>query len=130
MDLSKLDVVAGANAGTWVDIISPRNNQPTGIRIKVRGADSDAVRDAVEKAQRARLDDLRAKVPDDEARRRTRDRDTGVMVLATLDWQGVERDGAAWPFSADAAREAYERYPVLREQVAEAIADRGLFLTP
>lgn len=130
MDLSKLDVVAGANAGAWVDIISPRTNQPTGIRIKVLGADAEKVKAAVEAAQRSRLEDLRAKVPDDEAKRRQEARDADLMVAATLAWEGIELEGAPLAFTPDNVRMVYARFPVVREQVAAAIGDRGLFLTP
>ena len=130
MDLGKLDVVAGANAGAWVDIIHPTTLQKTGVRIKVLGADSEAVRKAVEEARRARLEDLRAKVSDEEGKRRMDARDLGILVTATLAWEAVELEGKALDCTPENLRMVYGRFPVIREQVAAAIGDRGVFLTP
>ena len=130
MDLGKLDVVAGANAGAWVDIIHPTTLQKTGIRIKVLGADSEVVRRAVEKAQRERLEDLRAKVSDEEGKRRMETRDLGILLVATVAWEEVELDGSALQFNDQNVAMVYQRFPVIREQVAAAIGDRGVFLTP
>lgn len=51
-------------------------------------------------------------------------------VAVTLGWQGIERDGAALPFSESAARWLYTQHPWLAVQVNEEAAALGKFIGP
>lgn len=52
-----------------------------------------------------------------------------VMARCTKDWSGfLDRQGEPIPFSVDAARQLYTRFPVIREQVDGFIVQRRNFL--
>ena len=63
LDISAIDVRSGANEGAWLHISHPKTSKllyadddcTVPIRVKVRGLESDAVREVRESARRANL---------------------------------------------------------------------------
>lgn len=123
-DLSTLNVVEAANKGTVVDITHPVSGEVLGIKITVAGSDSDIYRKAQRQILNKRLAQRAVKTKAEEIENESLE----LLVKCTLGWEGVEEAGAPIPFSAEAARSLYKKYPWLREQVDTAIADRSLFL--
>lgn len=58
------------------------------------------------------------------------EKDTEFLVISTLDWKGVKRDGVDIPFSADAVRDLYTdpKRAWLRAQIAEVLGESSRFL--
>lgn len=129
MDISKLNMADRGNAGAWIDIKAP-DGSPTDIRIHIRGARSDAVRQAVERHQQAVAEAVRGKRPDFEALEKTRDAE--LAAAAVIDWTGMEEGGKPLPCTPDEARRllTHPGYDWLAAQVFNAAQDAAVFLKP
>ena len=125
MDLKDLDVVAAANRGADVELVHPITREPLGSTITILGRDSDEYRAAV--AEQARK---RAQSRNKGAISFTEVDDGALDILAacTTGWSGIVENGEPVQFSPAEARRIYKKYPWIREQVDEALADRSLFL--
>lgn len=113
---------------TDVNVVDPTDLTPTGIVVKVYGADSEKAR-AVETAQRNRR--LRVIQATGGARRMKAEEydkeGLDLLVECTAGWSGVVENGEPLEFNSANVRSVYERHPWLREQVDKAVADRSLF---
>ena len=125
MDLKDLDVVAAANRGADVELVHPITREPLDATITILGRDSDEYRAAIS----------------EQARKRAQSRNKGaisfaeaddgameILVACTIGWDGIVENGDPIQFSLAEARRIYKKYPWIREQVDEALADRALFL--
>lgn len=130
IDLSKIDTIAGANAGFDVQIYHPGTNEDLGITIKVLGKDSDEFRKISQAQSKKRMAKIskagfrNSNVPLEEIERDGLE----LMAACTKAWTGVVIDGKALECNAVNAIELYERFPWIREQVDLAIGDRANFI--
>ena len=130
IDLASIDTVAGANKGFDVSIYHPGTLEDLGITITVLGKDSDLYRQKSTKMQQKRLD----KLAKGGFRKKNMNIDgsdaDAIRLLAecTTGWIGVIENKEEIPFSVDNAIDLYTKYPWMREQIDEAIADRSNFL--
>lgn len=129
MDITKLNMAARGNAGAWVEIKAP-DGSPTDIRIHIRGARSDAVRQVVERHQQAMAEAVRSKRPDFEALEKARDSE--LATAAVIDWAGIEEDGQPMPCTPEKVRQllTHPGYDWLAAQVFAAAQDAAVFLKP
>lgn len=107
MDLAQFDMNALGNEGAWVDILSP-TGEATDLKVKVRGAHSDAVRKASEDHTRRVAEAVKAAKGRDidfEALEKLRDAD--LAAASTIDWAGFERDGKPLPCTPENVRALY-----------------------
>lgn len=126
MELSLLDTVSRANEGVEVEIVSPRTGRPSGLTIVVYGKDSQVYRDALKavyERRTKRTDPSPITVEEAESE------SAEILARCTKSWN-AEEDGKPVALTVDAAMSVYRRYPVIRDQVDRAIADRGNFLPP
>lgn len=111
---------------------NPETGAPTAARITLAGPEhplhrrilldkARRMRASLMKSGKVQLDDPE----DDEAA------ETDLLVICTLGWQGISRDGKPLPFSADEARKLYtdpaRRW--LRDQVRTALGEAQTFIT-
>jgi hypothetical protein len=132
LDLCDLDVRKGAEAGFELQLAHPQSGTPLPIFITVLGADSDLYQTALRTQQRRRMERLargkRTPITPEEIE------EDALALLAgiTTAWRtapGVTLDGQAFPaFSQNAAKQIYQRFPWIREQVDQAMGDRANFL--
>lgn len=129
MDIGKLNMADRGNAGAWIDIKAP-DGRPTDIRIHIRGARSDAVRQVVERHQQAVAEAVRGKRPDFEALEKARDAE--LAAAAVIDWTGMEEGGQPLACTPETARRllTHPGYDWLAAQVFNAAQDAAVFLRP
>jgi hypothetical protein len=131
-DVETLDVAAACEAGYEFELVNPHTQEPLGAFVTVRGFDSAVItqhlalrtRDDAQRAAQARRrgQEPPALAPDElEARGRE------LAVLATKGWRLFRRGGADLPFSAEAARELYQRRIWIATQVLDQARDLGNF---
>ncbi len=118
MKLSSLDSTTKASEGIWIDISDPSTGNPTGLRVKILGSDSKVYK-AAEKEVRALI--MKGKDFDDP--------DAEVALRTTIDWEGAEDDeGKPVAFSQKELRDAFAKYPTIRDQIIIRQKTRALFM--
>ena len=123
-DLSRYDGLQEAQeAGVDVDIRDP-NGKKLGITIKVAGPDSLRQRKAIEKmaADRLASDD-----PSPLSPAELFDRQTRGLAVATISWNEFKLDGGIYELNEENAYKLYQRFPFIRDQVAERAGRRSAF---
>jgi hypothetical protein len=122
MDLKKLDTRAGAETGCTVTI-NDVAGRPTDIVIRVRGSDSVAYRDKLQEIQRRqRLEGKAAPAGD------AMPAAVELCAACTIGWDGLNDDGHMVVCSEATAQRIYAEYPVIHEQVLQAVLERANFL--
>lgn len=134
-DLDAIDTKTLADEGVLMVVkkvgstepLIARNGEPVSLRIL--GPDSDKYREMSRRQIQKRLRRLEggkaAEIDLDEAEQDTLD----ILVACTAGWQNIfTPEGNEIPYSADAARVLYAKYPVLREQVDAFATQRANFL--
>lgn len=110
------------------------NNLKQPVSLTVLGSDSRAYRTANRHLQRQRLEraqKARGKLATDEQLDEAEKEDIELLVAITTGWSGVlDSKDKPVPFSKEAVRELYTRYPVAREQADNAALDRTRFTQP
>jgi hypothetical protein len=125
-DLSRYDALQEAQeAGVEIEVRDP-NGKKMGITIKVAGPDSSRQRKAIEKmaAERLASDDPTPLGPQELF-----DRQTRGLAIATLSWSEFKLDGGVYALTEDSAYKLYNRFPFIRDQVAERAGRRSAFFT-
>jgi len=118
MDLKKIDVIAAAEKGFEFTIKEPSGDE-TDIVIEVLGAHS-----RIYKQENAKIEAYkeqqwkRGKQPDQEI---LEEKHIAMFAACTKGWKGIEEDGKAVPFSKEEAVRIYAAYPVIANQVIEAV---------
>jgi hypothetical protein len=128
-DLSKLDTVAGANAGFGLDIMHPSTGENLGITITLLGKDSDEFQRVSRAQSKRRIEKTRRGMRGPVVTQEEVDQD-GIELLAacTTGWTGVVMSGKEVPFSRSEAEKLYREFPWMREQIDVAIGDRSNFI--
>lgn len=129
MDFDKLDVNAAASKGAEVRLKHPVTNLPIDVWVTVIGQDSDEWLAMADESARKALE-APSDTPIQERLEQTRKDNIERLAKATKGWRGVDLGGKPVPFSVNAARDMYTRFTWMRDQVDQAIANRGNFLKP
>ena len=125
MDLSDIvSEVADQERGAWLDIADPVTGEPTGIRFKIAGPDSETQH----RAQLALADELTALAGPDgmvsaEQRERVR---IACLAKCVLDWE-VTENGLPVPFSHKNVVRVLRAAKWLQAQVDAFADDRAAF---
>lgn len=131
VSLARFDTKTKANAGIEIELLDARTGVGSGAFITVRGTDSDEFRAFNADRARIHLERIRehgAKTKQQSAAEADED---GAELLAacTVGWRDLDNeDGTPLAFSPAAAKALYLKYPLIREQIDRAIADRSAFL--
>jgi hypothetical protein len=123
-DLSRFDAMQTAQeAGLDIEIRGP-DNKKIGFTIRIAGPDSLRQRKAIERmaAERMASDDPTPLGPQE-----LYDRQTRGLAGATISWTPFKLDGAMYELSEENAYKLYNRFPFIRDQVAERAGRRSAF---
>lgn len=130
MNLAKLDTAAIANQGAKMEVRGPDGSllKTAGgapVTITLLGADSDvAVRARNATTNRLLKNRGRTQITAESAL----DDTIALLAKCTVGWEGIGIDEDDTPFSQEAAAKLYERFPFIREQADEFVAERANFL--
>jgi hypothetical protein len=113
---------------TEVVIFDPKTRKDTDIVITVYGRDSKVYKQAIRAQVNRRAKNPTRRMALSMTAEDVENETLDLLCSCTAGWRGVLWDGKPLPFSGENARLLYERVPIIREQVDEAIADRNLFL--
>lgn len=127
LDLSALDTSKAAEEGFTLQLVHPDGTLLPG-KIKVQGVDSDAYQQAFRAQQRRAMDRLNRSGKFKATPEQLEAERIEILVRVTIGWEAIALNGEALPFNADNAKMIYTRYPLIREQVDQAVNDRGNFL--
>jgi hypothetical protein len=131
-DLDQLDIVSQANEGSMCVIRHPvtgeeqyqDNGDP--VYLMLAGMDSTMYRDAQRKIADSRLNrkskSAMINLADIEAEQ------ISLLAECTLGWGGMVVAGKELPFDRKTVRSIYEKYPTIREQAEQHVADRSNYL--
>lgn len=125
MDLSKLDTAAVAEQGVALEITHPITGEALGITVILAGSDSATYRkaQAVIARKRMRGRSFKPMSPEEVHLESVR-----LLTSCTLNWSGVELEGATLPCTEANAEVLYRRFPWLYEQADQAMHDRSRYL--
>lgn len=142
MDLKTLDVVTKSNEGFAVQLIHPTTGDELPIFFEVLGADSEEYRKVESKQDRKRVSKVwkgsrfqagaytREDIESDNIRRMAAVTKKWWEVLLDGSHRGtLENDGEFLDCTIDNAVAIYTNNPWIKEQVFEAINDRGNFIS-
>ena len=124
MDLADFDVLAAVEKGHTYTVLTPYGEdkgKPTDIQIDVAGIGSKLYDTAMGR--------IRAYQEKQQSRGKPVDQEymdslyMRLVVDCTRGWTGLKENKKDVPFSKDKATEMYEKYPWLRSQVLDAMAD-------
>lgn len=127
MKLSKFNTLTKSNEGIEIELVDIATGEGSGAFIKVLGTDSKKFKDTNADRARQALERIRNKV--EQTKQEQEDEAAFLLASCTVGWRGLEGDeGEEFPFSEAAALDLYKQYPLIREQVDRAIADRSRFI--
>ncbi len=116
-------LVVAQEQGKEVEILDV-HGKPNGIKIRVVGPDSEHFK----KVQYALADEsLQQQKLGQPSTEEVQKRWFRILAGVTVGWNKFILNGAEYPFSTENALKLYERYPVIREQIA-AVTDRSAFI--
>ncbi|PTE15988.1 hypothetical protein [Pseudogemmobacter blasticus] len=125
MNLSEVSNIAeDQDRGRWLDLLSPYDGKPVGIRLLIAGPDS-----MVQARARLKLADELADMADDEGRVSAENRETARLrnlARCVLAWDATE-DGKAVPFSFEGALRLLRAGRWVQEQVDDFAGSRRAF---
>jgi len=140
MDLEKLDVVRGSNAGFELQLYHPATRANLGIFFTILGRDSEEYRRVLGEQNRQRMSKAaRAGGAYRPLSLEEIEQDTlEILVACTRAWKDVGEKlpdsikvaGKVLACTPENTRKVYLEHPWIREQVDSAIADRANFLKP
>lgn len=129
MKLAKFDTVTNATAGIEVELYDIATGTGSGAFIRVLGTDSAVCREATAERSRRVVERIRAREGKHADADETDADDAELLAACTAGWRGLENDdGTDLVFTRAQARALYLGYPLIKEQVDRAIADRGRFI--
>lgn len=124
-DLDSFDVVARADQGAKCVLKDPVTGEDTPAHLLLAGSDSAIYRQAQHRVANTRIN------------RKSRDRITvedieseqiAILVDCTLGWGGMVLKGVEMQFDRASVKLIYEKFPSVREQAEQFIADRANYL--
>lgn len=137
-DLAVIETRKHAEEGAFFPILNPKTKEPliddggNELKIKISGADASRIKSAVEEREARRRAAI-AEKPDAMAEYnhwKAREQDMiDDLVLLTEGWtDNIELDGKPFPFSKDNARELYQKFPEIAEQMTARATNRLNFM--
>lgn len=136
-DLDAIDTKSRSEAGVAMTVKkldgSPLLNSRGGfVQIVLRGPDSLVYSQLVRAQVKKRM--ARSGIPTEEQSQEDEADLVELLVSCTMGWSGIlkkagenETEGGSITFSADACRDLYRAFPVIRDQVDAFIANRVNF---
>lgn len=121
MELNDVCTSDHHEAGAVLEVRHPVTDEPTDIRITMRGTDSPTF----QKAARVYNKRKSEKGADEKATEIACE----MLVAVTLNITGITKDGEPVPFSKEMAMDLYIRSPGIRTQAETFITDRKSFAT-
>ncbi len=120
-DLAKNNYSEKAEVGYQFELLTPVLQEPTGVKIKVRGAKAAKVVEA----QRRRFKEIQQKQKTDKQHKRDSDvtieqaedflnEDAAIRVIS---WSGLQDNGADVPYDFDTVVEVFRKHDWIREAV-------------
>jgi hypothetical protein len=133
MDLNNLDVVKLANEGAVLELLHPgtgevltdeKGKEPKAWFLRMLGSDSDIYRNTIKRRFERNQNKKNSKIDLDEVQVRTAE----LLAKCTVDCYIIE-NGKPIECSQSEMTRVYLKYPWLREQAEEAMADRSVLMT-
>lgn len=133
-DIGTLNTTEKGEQGTWMtvedvygDPFVDEKGKP--VRIKLLGANSEAVKNVVRKQRVALMQHMRrnTRITDQDIAREEKN-ELEIAVAATVDWEGVELGGEKLECKKSNARKVYSVADLVLEQVVKFINDDANFM--
>lgn len=133
MDLLNLDVVRMANEGTVLELLHPatgealtdeKGKEPKAFFLRLLGSDSDTFRSTLKRRAERNQSKKNKKVDLDEVELRAAE----LLAKCTTEIYLIE-DGKPVVYSRSEMTRVYLKYPWIREQAEEHMADRSVLMT-
>lgn len=129
VSIAKFDTLTKAEAGIDIDLIDTVTGLPSGIVFIVKGTDSKAYKQAKAKKLREALERARKGEELSESDDAVHEFGSVLLAACTVGWKNLDDEaGNPIEFSPTKAKELYDTYPMIREQIDRAIADRQAFI--
>lgn len=113
---------------TEIEIINPRSKKGTGIFITVASRDSDIYRGVQRKQGDNRLKSIGRRTGSSNITSEEIEEEAMQLLIAcTRGWRNMRLNGQELTFSTGNVRVVYDKVPTIKEQVDDAIHDRGNF---
>ena len=128
IDLAALDTARVADEGRELELVHPQTGEPVGIRITIRGTDSDAYRRALLAQQRVSMERLTRNRKQRKTPEELEDESIDVLATLTTGWAPFNLEGKPYPYSHANAVALYRRFRWIREQADAFAGDRANFL--
>lgn len=122
------DSLAAVSDKATIEIYDPRTKQGTGIKIRVYSRDSDKYRAIVRAQTNRRLKAVNRRIALNITAEENEAEQLEVLVAATDGWEDMFYKGVKLDCTPDNVKMVYTTIPVIREQVEDAINDRGNFM--
>ena len=124
LDLEKTNIAEAAEAGVEFELMLPKSNTPTGAFVKVRGEESEVVRNYVRKRineAQARAAMLRKRGKDEEGMTMEEAEEslTDAATVRVISWRGIAEGGKEVPFTSENAKRIFMKHPWIRDQILE-----------
>ena len=127
-DFDLLTIQEAMQDFSWLTINHPRTGEPTSMRIKVAGPDSETYKSIDRRVSNKRLNAIR-KAKNGLTVEQLTAFDFEMIIGITLDWEKISWSGEPLPFSQDNAKMIYTEFPFIRDQVNEFAGDRANFFS-
>lgn len=110
-----------------IQIFNPITKKPTGIYVTVLSKDSEVYRDLQKKQAHARFKQFGRQRSAALTSEELEEESLQLLVACTKTWRGMAYKGKELDCSPENVRMIYENVSTIREQVDDAIHDRGNF---
>jgi hypothetical protein len=129
MDLSVFDTQEKAESGVEMVLENPMTGEPLmdkngkPVTITLLGVDSWPYQEHAKAIQAKRVQ----RMVHSKAGGDTDAEEMALLAACTVGWSGIVLDGQELKFSEGAARDLYQRFPWIKDQVDRFIGDRSNF---
>lgn len=135
-DLDSIDTLSASEKGVEMPVKDLAGTQMTDkggkpVSITLKGPDSETYRKLTRAQVRKRIDRAAKgdKTEDDALAAEAEADAIDIMAACTVGWAGInDKAGKPIPCTAENARQLYQRYPIIREQVDLFVSNRLNFL--
>lgn len=124
VDLEAFDLRAPATEGFWLTLRDPVTGRPTPARLRLLGAEADAVRLKFRAWRRVRATVLLGHAEDEQEWKAL----LALVEAATVGWEKLAVKGEPWEFRPERVRDLYARWPWAADLAGDAIGNRANFL--
>ena len=125
MDLKQLDTKEKSNEGVWMDVLYPSTGEPTGLRLKLAGIDSDLFAEFSRERSKKAVQSAAGGGKKEEGENYTAE----LLAHLTIDWEGAEMNGEKLECTRANAQMVYDTIPIVRCQANRFIMHELNFLS-